>query len=244
MRIIRSLWVLLNIIIGTVLMGVLAVVIGLLDRKKHAVGLVSKAWAKWILWSTGLPITVTGLENLVPGQRYIHICNHSSALDIPFALAYLPRPVVFMAKQELFKIPLFGWAIWAAGCIPVNRSNRKAARKSVERAIAMLREKPLSMVFFPEGTRTRSGELLPFKKGVFFLALKSRLPLAPMAVSGAFEAVPPEKLYLTNTPIDITIGMPLDTGNLGDDERDSFIEHTREIIAGLLAGQSPPPPTG
>ena len=234
MKLLRTLWASFMLLLATLIMGTLAILVGVVDRSHRGVGYISKFWAQWFLWSTGLPITVKGLENLEPGRSYLYICNHGSGLDIVIALAYLPRTVIFMAKQELFRVPLFGWSLWAMGSIPVNRSNRAEARKSVDRAVTALRTKSLSMILYPEGTRTRTGELLPFKKGVFHLALGSGIPLVPVAVKGAFKALPPGRLSLTYTPINVTIGRPIETANLTDDDREPLRHQTQSSIQAML----------
>lgn len=234
MRFLRSAWALFMLLVATLVMATLALLIGVFDRSHQGVGYISKFWAQWFLWSTGLPITVTGLENLEAGRSYLYICNHSSALDIVIALAYLPRPLGFMAKQGLFRIPLFGWSMRAMGSIAVNRANLAEARKSVDRALTVLRTKSLSMIFYPEGARTRTGKMLPFKKGVFHLALRSGMPLVPVAIKGSFKALPPGGLSLTFTPIYITIGRPIETADLTNDDREPLCRQAQSSIQALL----------
>ncbi|MCH7858096.1 MAG: 1-acyl-sn-glycerol-3-phosphate acyltransferase [Candidatus Marinimicrobia bacterium] len=234
MKWVRTGWVLINIVAATFTMGTLTLVISIWDRRKRIQGWWNMAWSRWILWSTGLPITVRGRENLVRGQQYIYIGNHSSALDIPLVLAALPGSVTFLAKIELFSIPYFGWIMRAMGCIPVNRSNLTEARKSVDRALEALRAKAISIILYPEGTRTLDGHLLPFKKGGFRLALRSGLPVVPVAVQGAFQATPPGALSLTPTPIRVTIGLPIKTDHFTEKECDVLLKQTREQIQTLL----------
>jgi len=234
MRWLRQAWILLNVVLATAVFGTLTMLTSLVDRPKRFIGWWPRAWARWILWSTGLSISVRGREHLQKGQKYIYMSNHTSALDIALALAELPGTVVFMAKEELFKIVFFGWSLRAMGSIPVNRSNSTQARLSVDRALEALRTKEISLILYPEGTRTRDGRLLPFKKGVFHLALNSSLPLVPVAVQGAFEAVPPGSMSLTHTPIRVTIGQPIETKGLTDENRDSLLQEARKSIQALL----------
>lgn len=227
-------WVFPNIILATAIFGTLTILTALVDHRKRYIGWWARTWARWLLWSSGLPITVHGREYLLKGQRYIYMCNHSSALDIPLALAYLPGTVVFLAKKELFRIFFFGWSLYAMGSIPVDRSNPTKARQSVDRALESLRAKEISLILYPEGTRTRDGRLLPFKKGVFFLALRSRLPLVPMAVQGGFKAMPPGAMSLTHTPIRVTIGQPIETRDLTDEDRGPLLQKAYDSIQALL----------
>ncbi len=231
---VRTVWTGIIILIVTPVLALLCVLVWLFDRSHRGVGFISKNWARLILWSTGLPITIEGLENLEPGKSYIYVGNHCSALDIPLALGLLPRTIAFMAKLELFRIPIFGWSLYAMGSIPVNRSNRSEAIRSVNRALAALRTKPLSMIFYPEGTRTRTGEMKQFKRGVFHLALRSGLPLVPIAIKGTFQAFPPDGLSLTYTPIYVTIGQPIETADLTVHDREPLRQQAQSRIQTML----------
>ncbi len=234
MKQLRLAWVFLNVAIGTAVMASSIILVSPVDRSKRLIGHLLRYWARWLLWSMALPITVSGRDNLPTGKQVIYMCNHSSALDIPLALANLPGTVVFMAKQELFRIVLFGWGLRAAGYIPVDRSNSAKARLSVERALHTLQTKPVSLMLFPEGTRTEDGKLLPFKKGVFHLALRTRLPLVPVAIQGSFEALPPNSISLTRTPIKVRIGQLIKTEVLTEEDRESLIKNARDRIQELL----------
>ncbi len=235
MKWVRTAWVLVHLVLGTFVMGILILLMAPVDRSKRWIGIWPRLWARWILWSTGLEITYRGAEGLQPGQKYVYMSNHTSALDIALAYAVLPGTVVFMAKKELFRTFFFGWCMWALGCIPVDRQNRRGAIRAMERAVRDLDAKALSIILYPEGTRTRDGQLLPFKKGGFQLALQSGLPLVPMAVSGAREALPPGALSLTRTPIRLTIGQPIETEGLTHQDRDPLRQRTYDSIATLLA---------
>ena len=208
------------------------------DRSKRTIGRWPRLWARWLLWTSGLPISVKGLEHLEPGKQYIFMSNHASALDIPIALSILPGTVVFLAKQELFRIFFFGWSLRAMGSIPVNRSNSKEARESIDNALRILQSKDISLILYPEGTRTRDGNLLPFKRGVFFLALKSHLPLVPMAVKGSFDAMPPGSKFLFKKPIQVTVGKPIETVGLTDQDRNALLENAFKGIQSLLQESS------
>lgn len=234
MKWLRNAWIGLHILLATTVCGSLTILASLVDRSKRYIGWWPRAWGRWVLWSSGLSITVEGREHLRKGQQYIYICNHTSAMDIPLALATLPGTVVFMAKKELFRIFFFGWSLKATGSIPVDRSNPVRARHSMARALEALEAKALSIILYPEGTRSPDGRLLPFKKGVFHIALQSRLPLVPMAVQGAFEALPPNSMSLTHMPIKVTIGQPMETRELMDKDRDTLLEQARERVQALL----------
>jgi len=177
-----------------------------------------------------LPYTVHGLENLKPKQKYIFVGNHESALDIPIALATLPYNIVFMAKKELFRIPLFGWAMWAVGMIRVDRQNREQAKLSVQRALDKIARQEISVLVYPEGTRTYTGEMQRFKKGSFILAIQTGLPVVPITICGAFDVVPKKSLVLKQGMVELFIDPPLPTADLTLADRDQLMQNTREII--------------
>ncbi len=110
------------------------IAIGWLDKDKKITGKLSKFWAQWVIWSTGIQYDVTGLDNLDPDKKYIFLRNHESALDILLGVVCFPYKIVFLAKKELFMIPVFGWAMQAAGMIKIDRQNPERARKSVNDA--------------------------------------------------------------------------------------------------------------
>ena len=194
----------------------------------------ARFWARWVLWGTGARVKVKGLEKLVPGTNYIFMMNHTSALDVLIPLTFLPGVVVYMAKKELFGIPLFGWALYAAGSIPVNRANRSQARASVDKAAYLIKKRAVSIIFYPEGTRSRDGNLLPFKGGGFYLAIASKLAVAPVVIQGADKVMPPKTLSLTPGEINITIQEPIETAELDYNNRHGLLEQTRNSIQSVL----------
>ena len=217
-------------IVATVMEVPILIIIGFLDRQKNITGKLVRFWCRWVLWSTGINIIVEGLENLDPGRQYIFIGNHESALDIPVAVAALPYNVVFLAKKELFRIPLFGWGMAAAGMIRVNRQNREKARQSVDNAVESLGKRNISIVMYPEGTRSKEGNLLPFKKGGFILAIRSGLPVVPITISGAIEIVPKNSLTLNAGQIRLVIGKPIPTVEYNISRRNELLQIVRDDI--------------
>lgn len=202
---------------------------------------MSKLWARMILGAiTGVRITVSGMENLVAGAQYIFLSNHQGALDIPALMCVLPGKTRFIAKKELGRIPIFGWAMMALGHIMIDRANLKRAKESIELAARRLRDEHLSVIAFPEGTRTRDGKVRPFKKGLFILAIQSGVPVVPVAIQGSFEVFP-KGWFLRYRPgtIRLHIHPPIDPSPFTVDTRSQFVEKVRNIIVEDV--ESPPP---
>jgi 1-acyl-sn-glycerol-3-phosphate acyltransferase len=157
----------------------------------------------------GIRIRSVGHEKLEDGRAYLFVSNHASNLDPPIITQLLGRRISIMTKQELFKIPLFGRAMRAAGFVPVDRSDRKAAVKSVRDAVRVL-QSGLGMLAFPEGTRSSNGKLLPFKSGPFHLAMEAGVPVVPITIVGSHEAWPKGKMALHSGEVVVYFHAPVD----------------------------------
>jgi len=230
MKYFRSLWVILNLCIATVWTVILIILVGIIDDRKRYTGKVARFWAKWVMLSTGITVEVKGLENIVDGCQYIFTGNHESALDIPVAIASLPISPVFLAKKELFRIPVFGWGLKAAGMVRVNRQNREKAKVSVDRAVKILHARDVSVIIYPEGTRSLDDRLLAFKKGGFLLAIRSGLPVVPITILGAQAIVSKKSLTLNPGKIRFIIDKPIPTTHMEDSHRDALLDQVRDII--------------
>ena len=226
----RTIWVLLNLVLSVWIVCIPIIAIGWLDRDKNITGKLSKMWAKWVIWSTGIRYDVCGLENLEPDKKYIFMSNHQSALDILLGVACIPYKIVFLAKKELFKIPVFGWAMQAAGMIKIDRQNPERARKSVDEAVNILIRSSFSTLIYPEGTRSETGDLLPFKKGGFILAIRSQLPIVPITIIGAGDVLPRGSFTFNEGKIKVIIGKPISTQNLTINNKEELIESCRDAI--------------
>lgn len=150
-------------------------------------------WGRGMLRVGGVELVVIGREHLEPRRSRILVMNHSSFLDMQAAAALNPPAVIALAKREFFFIPLLGQAIWASGQVFVDRGNPRQARRSVERLAEAMRASTRTAIIFPEGTRSRSGVLLPFKMGAFRLALQTRAPILPVVLHGAYALQTPDE---------------------------------------------------
>jgi 1-acyl-sn-glycerol-3-phosphate acyltransferase len=158
---------------------------------------------------TGVRVRSVGHERLEDGRAYLFMANHTSNLDPPIITRLLGRRISIMTKQELFKIPLFGRAMRAAGFVPVDRSNGRAAMGSILAAVRVLHS-GLGMLVFPEGTRSPDGKLLPFKKGPFHLAMAAGVPVVPITIVGSYEAWPKGRPSLHPGEIVVNFHPPID----------------------------------
>jgi 1-acyl-sn-glycerol-3-phosphate acyltransferase len=166
----------------------------------------------------------------LPEGPLIFASNHESALDIWVLVAHLPRLFRFVAKEELFRIPIFGWYLRLGGHVPVDRRNRSRSVQSLHRAAAMVRA-GTSLVVFPEGTRSRDLRVQPFKKGSFALATEADVPIVPVAISGSGAATPRGIIAIWPHPVEVAVGAPVHPGDYPD--RTAFMAAVRERIISL-----------
>lgn len=167
----------------TVILGTVAIFLSLFDSSGNIPHLVARLWGKIQLRITGTRVRIQGFEQIDPEKSYILVSNHQSTFDIFALLGYLPIQFRWTAKAELFHTPFMGWAMSRIGYIPIERDSPKKAYRSMLRAAEVVRN-GVSVIIFPEGTRSPDGNLQPFKKGVFLLALKSRAPILPITIQG------------------------------------------------------------
>jgi len=211
------------------------IVVGLFDKEKYYTGRLIKMWARWVIWSTGIQYEIDGLDNLNLDKQYIFMSNHESALDIVLGVAAIPSNIVFLAKKELFRVPVFGWAMEAAGMIKIDRQNPEIARKSVSEAVETLRHSSFSTLIYPEGTRSNGEELLPFKKGGFILAIRTQLPVVPITILGAGNVLPKGTLAIKKSHIKMIIDNPIPTLEMDINDKDQLLHDCRKIINQNLA---------
>jgi 1-acyl-sn-glycerol-3-phosphate acyltransferase len=192
----------------------------------------STDWSRDILRAAGTPVLAEGLDNIPRDQPVMYASNHSSMFDIWALFATLPGSVRFVAKRELFRIPLLGRAMLSVGHVPIDRTARKRAFEAYDEAARRIRG-GTSVVVFPEGTRSRTGELLPFKNAPFGLAIAAQVPIVPVYVHHTFEILPKGGWRLRPRPIRLLVGSPIPTAGLQPDDRERLRDQVRAAIVAL-----------
>lgn len=227
---IRTIFVWSCIVIATLALGILAFVTALFDRKGKIVHQYARLWGKIALWANGVKVKLQGLEHVKGKGPYIFMSNHQGSYDIFALLGHLPFQFKWLAKKELFSIPFFGWTMAAAGYISVDRKGTRETVEAMNDAARKIRE-GMSVVIFPEGSRSQNGTIQPFKKGGFTLAIKSKVPIVPIAIHGSRTIMPKDRLKISPGEIRIQLGSPIETENFSLKDREFLMAKVRERIS-------------
>jgi 1-acyl-sn-glycerol-3-phosphate acyltransferase len=220
------------IVAATVAFGIPSIFAAFIPPRGDWYLLFARGWARTLLAATGVPVRVDGGDRLERGQSYIFLANHESFYDILVLLVCLPGRLRFLAKKSLFSIPVLGWSMAAAGFIAIDREDRHKAAESLEIAAEKIRQ-GRSVIVFPEQTRTRTGELRPFKKGGVLLALKTRHPIVPVGIAGTLPILKKGSFFLMPGAAAVEIGAPIPTEGRAISDRDELLAESRDAIAAL-----------
>jgi 1-acyl-sn-glycerol-3-phosphate acyltransferase len=200
---------------------------------------LARNWMAQLLFLCGVRVKTAGLDKIDKKERYVFIANHSSYFDIPALYVGLPFGLSFIAKKELFLIPFFGWGMAVAGHIWIDRENARNARKSITRAVIKLGRRHISLVLFPEGTRSVSGEVGEFRRGSFTLAKESGVAVVPVSIVGARDVLRKRSLRLVPGDVTLVVGDPIPASMVASLDKTALSALVRERIrAGIETGVS------
>jgi 1-acyl-sn-glycerol-3-phosphate acyltransferase len=225
-------WGWTNIAVSTALFGTLAILTSWVPPRGRLYLFWARHWAKSLLWLNGIPARLEISEEAEALPQAVYMSNHESGIDILLLLLAIRQDVRFLAKRELFFVPFMGWSMWLAGFVPVDRRRTDKARdvlSSLDRRLAS----GISILVFPEGTRSRDGKLGSFKKSGFLTALKSGLPIVPVSVSGARAVLGAQGMVIRRGPVVARVGRPIPTAGLGVHDRAALMDRVRREILSL-----------
>jgi len=225
-------------VVATIVIGSIVIVVSFFDRRGNKSHWLARAWARSILFVARVGVTVRGLERIDPARSVIYMCNHQSNFDIPVLLGRFAVQFRWLAKAELFKIPIFGRAMRGVGYISIDRDNRASAIESLASAAQTIRN-GVSVMIFPEGTRSRDGRLKSFKKGGFVLAADAQVPIVPIIISGTFSIMPKGWLLIRPRPVCIDVLEPVQTTGYDRNTKQDLMDRVREA---MTAHQDRPTP--
>lgn len=225
--------------VATWVVGVLATILGALavlilvvvSPTSPAIEKVVRWWSSAWLTASGTRLTIEGQDKVDRDRSYVVVANHLSTLDIMVCFIAVGVPIRYLAKKELFRIPLLAQAMRAIGIIEVDRAARGAIHHSVNRQAKDLIATKRSLIIYAEGTRPRDGVMKPFKKGAFTMAIASQLPVLPLSIHGTFEAAVPGKPWFRGGPVTAIVDPPIETEGMSQADADALRDRVREIIA-------------
>lgn len=190
-------------------------------------------WGRAFCYLLFIKVKLSGFEKLNPQQSYIILCNHQSIYDVFVVYGWLPMIFKWLMKAELRKIPLVGKACADAGHIFIDRSNAVTAKRSIEQTEKQLKN-GISVVIFPEGTRTHNGDMCKFKRGAFLIATDLHLPILPVTLRGCYERLPRNTVNVVPGTIEVIIHQPVDVNSYGADGTPKLIQDSWNIINSAL----------
>lgn len=197
---------------------------------------LAKVFARVVLGAFGVRVAARGLDRIDPARPYVFMSNHASHVDSPALALVIPQPLHWVFKEELARIPVFGWVLLAGGQIMVDRSDPEGARRALSEALSGLSGNS-SVMIYPEGTRSRDGRLLPLKKGGFHMALAAGLPIVPVRVSGSREIVAAGKLAVRPGTVTVELFPPIPTQG----KTPADIPELMALVSEALSGGTPGP---
>jgi 1-acyl-sn-glycerol-3-phosphate acyltransferase len=201
----------------------------------HHTEVLARGWGRLFIFFSGVDNTIEGLENVDRRASYVVISNHLSNLDAPYHLGTMPVGVRFLAKKELFKIPLFGSTLRAVGMVETDRQAGAAAHEDINRQVGHVIEMGRSLLIYPEGTRSRDAELHDFKKGAFRIAVQNQMPVLPVAFAGTYQVWPPGEKWWRGGRVKMVFHPPIPTTGLGEDAIEPLREQAHRIIGETYA---------
>lgn len=232
---IRSVLACVLIAISTIFFGGGGFLLFMLDRSGRIFHVFAKSWVWTVLFFAGAKVRrISGLENIDRKRSYVFVANHQSLFDIPLLFHALPHSIVMTPKKELFRIPFMGWAIKAAGFIEIDRSRPELARERLRKAAQRLKGKRISVLMFPEGTRSATGEIKPFKKGAFHVAFDLDVAMVPVSVHGTRAIASKGSLRIRPGDVRVHVGEPVELQGDSPEERTRVMNELRtRVLAGV-----------
>lgn len=219
------------VVFVTAFFSIIAIIVVPLDRKGAYYHSVGRVWARTVLRIFDVKVRLKGMDSLEPGRTYVYVSNHASMFDIPAVMASIPDEIRIVYKKELSYVPLWGWSLAVGPYIAIDRFSAKDAMKSLDKAAEKIR-RGASVLLFAEGTRTRTGQLLPFKRGAFSLAVRSGIPLVPLTINNSFNILPKGSLRIRPADITLIVDKPIPTsGSDGKADEKMLMEMVRSVIS-------------
>ncbi len=218
----------------TAICGSLSLLVSLVDKRGLIQHRIARIWARLLVWCSGSSLKIVGAENLHKHPVAVYAANHTSYMDTPVIFAALPFQFRILAKKELWPMAFIGWYLARSGQIPIDTVNTHATLSSLGAGVKALRS-GMPLFVFPEGGRTATGELQPFLAGAAYLAIRSQVPLVPIALSGVYDLLPIHTRHFYPSSLTLNVGEPILTTGLTPRQTDELTQRLRAAIEELRA---------
>lgn len=219
------------IFLATIIVEPVCLVLVRLDRSGRAQHAMVRWWARMLLGLLA-PVTVEGLERIDASKPRLYAANHLSALDIPLLYAYLPFAFRIMAHRLVFRVPLIGWYLRRAGALEIAPDSVALSRRALREAVKTL-QRGMPVVIFPEGERSPTGKMLPFRRGAFYVAIKAQAEVVPVAILGTYEGLPVGSAHLRRAPLRLVVGDPIAVAAYTSKDLGALAERTQRAVREL-----------
>ena len=223
-------------------LGSAALLIGLIYPSRRVVAFAAVVWSRVVLSLAGVRLTIEGKELVADRVPRFFMGNHQSALDIPILLLALDGHVRFMAKDTLFRIPVFGWVLLRYGYAPINRSSPRVTLRTIERMLERLRRDPISIAVFPEGSRSSDGRLITFRRGTMKVGQRSGLPVVPFSIEGSLAVYNRQRFAANPGPVKLVFAEPILADEVAAMSTSELHDRVKATIARQLGQTNEPKP--
>lgn len=218
-------------VFATVVCAIAVILVAMVNDTNPWIDRIIRLWSRiWIL-ASGTDLDIEGNDHVDRNRSYVVVSNHISTLDIMACFLAVQVPIRYLAKKELFRVPVLAQGMRAVGIIEVDRSARSAVHSQVNRQAHQLIAKNRSLIIYPEGTRPRDGVMKPFKKGAFTMAIASQLPVLPVSIHGTYEAMPPGTPWVRGGPVKVIVDAPIPTAGLEHSDTGTLRDQAYDLIA-------------
>lgn len=228
------------IVVATLVLAFVAAIVGFVPPRGDWTYRIARIWSRGLLFFSGVRLDARFEEPLPPRGGFVFMANHQSLFDIPVLIHSLPGQCRFLAKRSLFRIPIFGWSLYAGGFVPVDREDREAAKKTFAAAVDRLAS-GRSIVIYPEETRSLDGRLRPFKRGGVLMALRTGYPIVPVGIDGTIDVQTKTSFLIRPARVRVRVGRPIPAAEVAGHKAGEMAEEVRRRVAALLA--APPAQT-
>lgn len=221
----------------TVVFGLVSIPVSLFGDRERILHAFARGWSWMIMQTIFSPVKIAGLDKIDTSRPYVYAVNHASALDIPVLYVYLPFQFRIAFKKELLSYPIVGWHLTRSGQVCVDQQNPAGSIGSIRSALKSLKA-GMPLVIFPEGGRTPDGEIKPFLPGAFFLAIKAKVDIVPVALIGTFDLLPMNTYHIKCQPLEMRVGEPISTAGLSGHDMQALSDKVQKAVTDLFIAPS------